>query len=51
MGRGVIKGCTDMKQEMLGIGGVRKDKESKPKPEIIMIRTNRGCRGKKDAVR
>jgi len=30
---------------------VRRDEESKLKPEIIMIKTNRRCRGKKDAVR
>jgi len=48
---GVIKGCTDMKQEMLEVRRARGDEESKLKPEIIMIKTNRRCRGERDAVR
>lgn len=34
----VIKGCTDMKQEMLGIRRVRRDEESRLESRIIMIK-------------
>lgn len=39
----VIKGCTDMKQEMLGIRRVR-DEESRLELRIIMIRPIEGAR-------
>lgn len=41
---GVIKGCTDMKQEMLGIRRVREDEESRLEPRIIMIELIEGAR-------
>ena len=39
VGGRVIKGCTDMKQEMLGIRKVRKNEERSLEPEIVMSKS------------